>query len=458
MAEQARYSETKLAQKSFQDELLGITIIESLQSDDAPLYHVHQKDGVLICDDFLLGCCPLQGQCPCHHTPFPYHWQWRRRKDCVWLSFSFSAQHHLERLYCDKNVTEAKLLDRNGDYCSLIFNGMVLGENVLYDKIRRLSNSSNPVYNPYFHVEWKVYWKECDKWMKYQEPIVRELVAAFEKGMWNHAFYLHGHLYNVDIKQMTQCNVRSGFTRNIMYRPILRTCTSMVPYLRSISSLLHPIANPGDDPLDFYCGPYPATWPPPPQENCAFTMVEVSASEMATHKVKKLFHATLPEKQVLVLAVYRIHNDQLWQAYMRQKEFMSQTRIVDNVDVLERHLFHGTGAAQIKPICTENFNPHLSGLNGSVYGKGIYFAKDANISHSYAKTAKDNMRHMFLAKVLTGYWMKGNSKCRKPRIWYDSCVDCVSDPKIFVVFKNCQCYPYFLIRYKEVNTPVLVDV
>ncbi|KAH0629046.1 hypothetical protein JD844_010809 [Phrynosoma platyrhinos] len=443
MAEQARYYETELGQKPFQDELLGITIIKPLHSDDALPYHVHQKDGVLICDDFLLGCCPLQGQCPRHHTPFPYHWQWRRKKDCVWLSFSFSAQHHLERLYCDKKAKEVTLLDR---------------ENWLYDKIRRLSNSSNPAYNPYFPVEWKVYWKECGDWMEYQEPIARELVAAFEKGMWNHAFYLHGNLYNVDIKTMTQHNVRSGFTRKIKYRPVLRTCTSMMPYLRSVSSPLHPIAIPEDDPLDLYCGLYPATWLPPPQENSAFTMTEVSASEMASQKVKKLFHATLPEDQVLVLAVYRIHNDQLWQAYIKQKDFMSQTRTVENLDILERHLFHGTGAAQIKPICTENFNPHLSGLHGNAYGKGIYFAKDASYSHNYATTAKDNMRHMFLAKVLTGYWMKGKWEYRKPHIWYDSCVDRVSDPKIFAVFKSCQCYPYFLIRYKEVNTPVLVDV
>ena len=31
---------------------------------------------------------------------------------------------------------------------------------------------------------------------------------------------------------------------------------------------------------------------------------------------------------------------------------------------------------------------------------------------------------------------------------YDSCVDCVEDPKIFVVFERWQAYPEYLIEYE----------
>uniref|UniRef100_A0A0E9XSL5 PARP catalytic domain-containing protein n=2 Tax=Anguilla anguilla TaxID=7936 RepID=A0A0E9XSL5_ANGAN len=67
---------------------------------------------------------------------------------------------------------------------------------------------------------------------------------------------------------------------------------------------------------------------------------------------------------------------------------------------------------------------------------------------------------MFLAKVLVGNVTLGNATySRPPRLnpltpgyeLYDTCVDKISDPSIFVVFDNCQCYPYYLIKYKAVS-------
>lgn len=46
---------------------------------------------------------------------------------------------------------------------------MTFQEIALYDKIRRLSNSSNPACNPYFPAEWKVYWKDFWLWREYEE-------------------------------------------------------------------------------------------------------------------------------------------------------------------------------------------------------------------------------------------------------------------------------------------------
>ncbi|XP_062977503.1 protein mono-ADP-ribosyltransferase TIPARP-like [Elgaria multicarinata webbii] len=461
MAERAKCSGTELGHNSLEDDLLGIRILGLPDADDKPLYHVHQKNQVLICDNFLLGHCPLQEQCPRHHTPFPYHWQCRRREDHVWLSFSFSAQHHTERWYCNEEQTKAKLLDRSGNYHTLNLDTMKISGPPgcwLYDKIRRLSNSSDPACNPYFPTVWKVYWEETGTWMEYEEPIAQELVAAFERGMWNHAFYLNNRLYNVDLKMLTQCNVKTGFTRSIKYRPVFRCGTSTALHLQSVVPSLQTKVVPGEDAMDLYNGPYPATWVPPPQDDFSFTMVEMTLSEAAYQKVRKLFHATLPEDEALVLAIYRIRNDHLWQAYMRQKKLMSLARSAEDQLFLERHLFHGTGAAQVKSICTSNFNPRFAGLHAAAFGKGIYFASDASYSHWYASEAKDNMRHMFLTKVLTGYWKKGRPRLKQPPVSYDSCTNCRSDPDIFVVFKSCQCYPYFLIRYKEVNTPVIIDI
>nr|XP_028564973.1 protein mono-ADP-ribosyltransferase TIPARP-like [Podarcis muralis] len=414
MAESAESSVSEGGHTFLEDELLGITILKLSGTDDAPLYHVHQKNGVPICDNFLLGCCYLQEKCPYHHTPFPYHWQWRRQKDKVWLSFSFSAQHHLEKLYCNQEVPTAQLRDRRDNVYFLNFNTMALSPIMLYDQVRRLSNSSNPDCSPYLFTEWKVYYNESCHWLEYDEPIAQELVAAFERGMWNHAFRVQDQIYNVDLKQFIQRNVKMGFTRDITFRPVWRSADITVRCLRSLAPPLTTLALAGEDPLDLFCGPYPAACVPPPQGGSSFTMAEVTLSEVAHQMVRKLFHAKLPEDQALVLAIYRIRNDQLWDMYMSQKRLMFQVRSKKEHPSVERHLFHGTAASRIKSICIGNFNPDLAGsVHGAVFGRGVYFARDASYSNTYALAAKNNVRHMFLAKVLTGRWWRGHSCLRQ---------------------------------------------
>lgn len=68
---------------------------------------------------------------------------------------------------------------------------------------------------------------------------------------------------------------------------------------------------------------------------------------------------------------------------------------------------------------------------------------------------------MFLARVLVGKFVGGSPKLRKPPPLcpkedpygkcYDSCVDDVNNPKIFVIFDSNQAYPEYLIEYSYVQ-------
>ena len=126
----------------------------------------------------------------------------------------------------------------------------------------------------------------------------------------------------------------------------------------------------------------------------------------------------------------------------------------------EKWLFHGTTPDVIDAICTRNFDHRVCGKNGTKYGQGSYFAVDAsysnNYSNNYRKTEDDETRYMFLAKVLTGEFIRGKEDFRRPPLkdpsnlagdLYDSCVDDENQPKIFVIFDNEQCYPSYLIKY-----------
>ena len=62
---------------------------------------------------------------------------------------------------------------------------------------------------------------------------------------------------------------------------------------------------------------------------------------------------------------------------------------------------------------------------------------------------------MFISRVLVGDFTKGSSDYRRPPSkdgrganLYDSCVDDVANPSIYVVFERQQIYPEYLLQYK----------
>ena len=66
---------------------------------------------------------------------------------------------------------------------------------------------------------------------------------------------------------------------------------------------------------------------------------------------------------------------------------------------------------------------------------------------------------MFLAHVLVGKYTLGNTQYRRPPPIdpfdaygkaYDSCVNCVKEPTIFVIFDSAQIYPEYLVEYTPV--------
>lgn len=88
----------------------------------------------------------------------------------------------------------------------------------------------------------------------------------------------------------------------------------------------------------------------------------------------------------------------------------------------------------------------------------MYFAVDAGYSASDTYSRPDGQKHkrMYLCKVLTGEYTVGKRGMKVPppkqeqqsHILFDSVVNNVGDPMIFVVFNDTQCYPAYLITFK----------
>ena len=94
-------------------------------------------------------------------------------------------------------------------------------------------------------------------------------------------------------------------------------------------------------------------------------------------------------------------------------------------------------------------------------GEGVYFAVRAEYSASdrYSEPDSKNNKHVFLARVLTGEYTVGTKGLKAPPIkdpsknkakLFDSVVDSIKPPpNMFVVFHDAQCYPEYLITFKN---------
>lgn len=148
-------------------------------------------------------------------------------------------------------------------------------------------------------------------------------------------------------------------------------------------------------------------------------------------------------------------------SYFSQEEYMQSNyqRVGKNISPDKRLLFHGTTSYDaVRGISINNFDIRVSGTHGTMYGDGAYFARDAKYSHNYTQPPN---RLMFLASVLVGQFTEGNKTYRRPPEipgsqyeLYDSCVNDVVDPKIFVVFDKNQFYPDYLIHYQDLTDNV----
>lgn len=235
---------------------------------------------------------------------------------------------------------------------------------------------------------------------------------------------------------------------------------------RSIKRALHSATD-----FRFICDnpalPVPSHWERVNTEE-PYQLIALCRDTFEYKEVARLYERTMSQS---IRSIQRVQNLDMWEFFCRKKAQLRKIKRV--IDVEEKMLFHGTGHSNIQAICTYNFDWRLTGSHGDVYGKGSYFARDARYSSKFChSTSKHNFilqRHglappvfqsdppykcMFLARVLVGEYTLGHPQyCRPPSKdmsianFFDSCVDDMMSPKIFVIFDSNQIYPEYLIEF-----------
>jgi len=199
------------------------------------------------------------------------------------------------------------------------------------------------------------------------------------------------------------------------------------------------------------------------------------------------FMSTLQNRTIKTIKVSRIQNLAMWQSYVvrRQTICYRETHATSekakngdgsgNTDVddaaqrealarFERcWLWHGTNAEVKDKIVQQGFNRSFCGKNATMYGKGVYFARDAAYSSykTYAVPDAKGFQYILACRVVVGEYCPGKVDALTPDVrdprtdsLYDSTVgliqqDTMANPSIYVTYHDAQAYPEYLITFKQ---------
>ncbi|XP_022625617.1 poly [ADP-ribose] polymerase 14-like [Seriola dumerili] len=192
----------------------------------------------------------------------------------------------------------------------------------------------------------------------------------------------------------------------------------------------------------------PAQWEPMHEE--VFKKVELQLNSQEYQDVAQGF---LKTAKYNIQKIERVQNLYLWHAYT-----VCRQRILGKnglAELGEKSLYHGTSAESCNCIERDRFDRSFAGAHAAMYGKGVYFAVNADYSASrYSPPDTSGLRRLYVARVLTGRYTVGNSSMKAPpprgsdpTDCFDSLVNNQQQPSMFVIFHDDQAYPEYLITF-----------
>eukprot|EP00940_MAST-03C_sp_MAST-3C-sp2_P003490 g3490.t1 len=124
----------------------------------------------------------------------------------------------------------------------------------------------------------------------------------------------------------------------------------------------------------------------------------------------------------------------------------------------EAWLWHGTAEENLSKICVNGFDRSFGKV--AMYGHGVYFARDSGYSAvpRYSKPNADGLQRMLLCRVLVCEACVGQQSYTAPRPKpfprmhenYESFVDDLRAPSVFVSTRDFQAYPEFLVTFARI--------
>lgn len=219
-------------------------------------------------------------------------------------------------------------------------------------------------------------------------------------------------------------------------------------------------------------------------------LVDMTWKETETRDRKKLKSG--PAARFQVVQVQQNCNPKLWENYVRARndiaakmgdapihscktseclsamggeEFLGPLETKAN----EFYLFHGTKPSACDSICKSDFMVRMAGANaGTLYGPGIYFAECSSKSDEYASDDPNGIYSglyaMLLCRVTCGRMLYTDEVHPKVDDIVRKCTATDENDAVlgdrekargtyreFIVFKNDQAYPAYVVIYKRIG-------
>ncbi|XP_074123893.1 zinc finger CCCH-type antiviral protein 1 isoform X1 [Sminthopsis crassicaudata] len=376
-----------------------------------------------ICLDYLNGDHKLEECCEDVHFHLPYRWQmcinnvWEDLKD----------MEEIEKAYCDPSISRSHGID---------FQEMLLG----FYPVRRLSTPST-VQNSTraLTTKWHWYWKnELDQWIEYGKEEGSEFTSEDLE-----LFFLlcpetfsSGHpKYKLNFNEMTQTNMASGITREVRRRP------QFVSYVTVYWNQKRTNQSREQNTIESFN--FPSSWNQMALSERKYELFEIKRPSFEYNEIICGFKSTM--KNFEIQKIMRIQNPSLWNNFQRKQKNMLNG---GNVKLL----FHAADPNSIDSICSNNFSIWSpQSFQQTKYGTGIYFTKDAISSHKNINN-KHKTKIMFIAQVLVGMSIQGKVGFTSQNLSiYDSYVDNIINPSIFVINDMENIYPQYIIEYTDIE-------
>ncbi|XP_062374349.1 protein mono-ADP-ribosyltransferase PARP12-like isoform X2 [Sardina pilchardus] len=391
----------------------------------------------ICCLHLIDRCNEREEVCGKVHCRTPYLWQICNND--LWSSLPHNEE--IEQDYCNPVKTKHDFSVGNPP---LYFNTMTYGSAA----VRRLSMTASALSS--LITKWVWYWEKSEDIWKEFEPLAGdELERHYLNSATTVPFSAGRHQYELSFLDMFQTNTITRTQRLVRRRPVFISNAEIQKV------------------CDIHCNSAPPVipdyWDPnllPPvgyelhaSEGCIegraplYKRINLDTSSPEYYNVLNPFDKTMAGCNIL--SVERIQNLVLWKSFNLQKDDMENK--VGRV-VPEKFLFHGTKSEYVDAICRENIDWRVCGENGTFYGRGSYFARDAKYSHQF--TNLPGPRSMFVCRILVGDFTLGCLYYNKPPFKnkekaFDSCVNDIRNPSIFVIFEKSQIYPEYLIQYEQ---------
>ncbi|WAR21737.1 PAR14-like protein, partial [Mya arenaria] len=146
-------------------------------------------------------------------------------------------------------------------------------------------------------------------------------------------------------------------------------------------------------------------------------------------------------------AIEKVQNKSLWLQYEAKKKQLEGQNPPGTKN--EQFLWHGTSEDTVDSV-----NAHAT-----AYGDGVYFAVQASYScsNTYSRPGTQGFKRVYYCAVLTGVFDLGKGGMRVPppnpkggkNALFDSVVNNVANPGMYIIFNDTQAYPLYIVTFKS---------